>query len=254
MKLNEIKCPNCMGSDVEAVGEGLMKCRYCQTTFAIDYDEEDAAMDKSRIELQMQREKFEHQDKIRKDAKKSRLIACFTLLIVIFVIVAAYIINSKEEQENQEDSASFEESKVASITYVSDFSEIPDDQFDEMQNLAMNAAQEGIDISTINGLTADIPELCASYLLTAKEGVSNRLVFVYKDTWHKNSDSIETYVFYYIKDLQLLSDGTVKYNVYVQNENSSFIWNNNFIDGEKSFDLCYTKAISSNADFNVKEK
>ena len=65
MKLNEIKCPNCMGSDVEAAGEGLMKCRYCQTTFAIDYDEEDVAMDKSRIELQMQREKFEHQDKIQ---------------------------------------------------------------------------------------------------------------------------------------------------------------------------------------------
>lgn len=48
MKLQEVKCPNCNGSDVEPAGEGLMRCRYCNTTFTIDYDEEDAAMDKSR--------------------------------------------------------------------------------------------------------------------------------------------------------------------------------------------------------------
>ena len=254
MKLQEVKCPNCNGSDVEPAGEGLMRCRYCNTTFTIDYDEEDAAMDKSRIELQMQGEKFEHQDKMQKEAKKSQRISIFIFFGILFAIIAGLIMAYTVVLQDQEESSSVVESKTKETIYVSDFSEIPDAQFEEMQSLALETAKKDIKIVTILGLTGDEPEFVTSYLLTSKEGDDNRLVFVYKDTWHKKSESIETYVFYYIQDLQLNTDGSVKYNAYVQDKNTMFMWNNNNIYGEESFDLCYTKAISANADFNVIEK
>lgn len=254
MKLQEVKCPNCNGSDVEPAGEGLMRCRYCNTTFTIDYDEEDAAMDKSRIELQMQREKFEHQDKMQKEAKKTQRISILIFLGILFAIIAGLIMAYTVVLQDQEESSSVVESKTKETIYVSDFSEIPDAQFEEMQSLALETAKKDIKIVTILGLTGDEPEFVTSYLLTSKEGDDNRLVFVYKDTWHKKSESIETYVFYYIQDLQLNTDGSVKYNAYVQDKNTMFMWNNNNIFGEESFDLCYTKAISANADFNAIEK
>lgn len=254
MKLQEVKCPNCNGSDVEPAGEGLMRCRYCNTTFTIDYDEEDAAMDKSRIELQMQREKFEHQDKMQKETKKSQRISILIFLGILFAIIAGLIMAYTVVLQDQEESSSVVESKTKETIYVSDFSEIPDAQFEEMQSLALETAKKDIKIVTILGLTGDEPEFVTSYLLTSKEGDDNRLVFVYKDTWHKKSESIETYVFYYIQDLQLNTDGSVKYDAYVQDKNTMFMWNNNNIFGEESFDLCYTKAISANADFNAIEK
>ena len=254
MKLQEVKCPNCNGSDVEPAGEGLMRCRYCNTTFTIDYDEEDAAMDKSRIELQMQREKFEHQDKMQKEAKKSQRISILIFLGILFAIIAGLIMAYTVALQDQEESSSVVESKTKETIYVSDFSEIPDAQFEEMQSLALQAAKKEIEIAAIIDVTAEEPEYVTSYLLTSKEGDDNRLVFIYKDTWHKKSESIETYVFYYIQDLQLITDGTVKYKTYVQNVNDMFMWNNTFIYGEESFDLCYIKAISANADFNAIEK
>ena len=231
-----------------------MRCRYCNTTFTIDYDEEDAAMDKSRIELQMQREKFEHQDKMQKEARKSQRRGVFIFFGILFAIVLAIVISYMVVLQDQEEAAPIIESKQKEITYVSDFSEIPDDQFEEMQELALESAKRDIENDSILGLTGDEPELVASYLLNSKEGNDNRLVFVYKDTWHKKSESIETYVFYYIRDLQLVQDGTVKYNIYVQDNNTMFIWNNNNIHGEESFDLCYTKAVSSNADYTAIKK
>lgn len=254
MKLQEVKCPNCNGSDVEPAGEGLLRCRYCNTTFTIDYDEEDAAMDKSRIELQMQREKFEHQDKMQKEAKKSQRISILIFLGILFAIIAGLIMAYTVVLQDQEESSSVVESKTKETIYVSDFSEIPDAQFEEMQSLALETAKKDIKIVTILGLTGDEPEFVTSYLLTSKEGDDNRLVFVYKDTWHKKSESIETYVFYYIQDLQLNTDGSVKYNAYVQDKNTMFMWNNNNIFGEESFDLCYIKAISANTDYNVIER
>lgn len=254
MKLQEVKCPNCNGSDVEPAGERLMRCRYCNTTFTIDYDEEDAAMDKSRIELQMQREKFEHQDKMQKEAKKSQRKSILIFLGILFAIIAGLIMAYTVVLQDQEESSSVVESKTKETIYVSDFSEIPDAQFEEMQSLALETAKKDIKIVTILGLTGDEPEFVTSYLLTSKEGDDNRLVFVYKDTWHKKSESIETYVFYYIQDLQLNTDGSVKYNAYVQDKNTMFMWNNNNIFGEESFDLCYIKAISANTDYNVIER
>lgn len=251
MKLQEVKCPNCQGSDVEVVGEGMMKCRYCRTTFTIDYDAEDAAMDKNRTDLQMQREQFEHQDKVRKEVKKSQLRGVCIYLGVLFAIVGTFAFLVIRGQNEDYDTSSTETVEEEKNVYVSELSEIPEDQLEDMKTLVVAEAKEDAQDTAISGITADEPEFVETYLLEKKEGEGNRLVFIYKETWHRNGESTETYVAFWLDDLELLSDGSVKYSTIVQSDMELYMWGHYFVDGTESLDLCYTKAISSKADYKV---
>ena len=69
MELKKITCPNCGGTDIKQIGDGHYKCSYCDTNFVVDYDEADARVIAAEKELTMQRERFEHEDKVRREER-----------------------------------------------------------------------------------------------------------------------------------------------------------------------------------------
>ena len=42
MELKKVTCPNCGSSEIAKINGEQYKCNYCNTTFLIDYDQEDA--------------------------------------------------------------------------------------------------------------------------------------------------------------------------------------------------------------------
>ena len=52
MELKKVTCPNCGSSEIAKINGEQYKCNYCNTTFLIDYDQEDAQI---RVEFYSKR-------------------------------------------------------------------------------------------------------------------------------------------------------------------------------------------------------
>ena len=160
MRLEEIKCPNCGGSNVSKIDARMVKCDYCNTTFTIDYDPEDAAMDKNRADIIMQRERLAHQEKMIKSSKRKTMALLFTSLVVVTAFCSMIYLNLRSEQQSQNSDDSISEEKEAVIYemgFVESLSEIPESYYEKLEETAYKAISSEYTLSSAS--MQDEPEL-----------------------------------------------------------------------------------------------
>lgn len=261
MELKKVTCPNCGSSEIEKVSDEQYKCSYCGATFMIDYDEEDAQIISKEKELTMQRERFEHEERLRKEAQTStsgkkapRFFALFMFVMIVAILALSlfasiYEPNNSSSTESQTEQTSKKKSQYRLLD-SSDISAGID--LSEFKKAADTFAQNKKEAYTGSWTQAGEPKLVAEYFLNSED--ANMLWFFYEYTWEKEgSDPEKRYVAVHFDDIRMTEDGKIKSNYRPEEYYHSEFLGNYLVSGYFDFDSAYRETITAHPECEITE-
>ena len=282
MEFKSVRCPSCGGIPEKQDERGNYYCESCGTTFVLDYDPEDAMVEKSRIDLQAQRERHRHEDQVWERGKSQRRLSIlapfialiFPVTIIVFLVLFAVSSHNahneslrQQTEAMQAEKAEKEAARIAS--YQVDVSQISAEDWASLKQGALDSFQNKLNSDTGNPLwtywedctTSDLSIKSAYYLQGDAEGYEedkNLLYFVMR--WRVTSnDAGNPYEFVvyspiWLSNIQMI-DGKIKTDYrYECTYHSEYFGKHTYTDhydGYQDFDAMYREEIMAKSEYEV---
>lgn len=264
MELKKVTCPSCGNSEIVKINNTQYKCSFCNSTFTVDYDEEDARIVEAKKEILMQRERFAHEDKVRSEAKedkaknsKSTLIRLLAVILVALFLFCYTLIKISEDryEEKAQSIEEMEANQEPEMHYLTADDYNAGFDLSEFKKAADTSAKNQIDtIYSGTWKLQEEPTLKAAYLLNYDGDGQNELWFIYDYYWvNDKGEESHRYQVFNFDEIYVLENGKIKSDYHINISLHSELLGNNLISGYSDFDSAYRENIMSKAEYTVTE-
>ncbi len=235
MELKKVTCPNCGSSEITKINGEQYKCNYCNTTFLIDYDQEDAQIISKKTDLKIHR---------------SRMIFVAVGLILALLLFGGLYLSNLDYTESE----AVQESSAKPELRLLDTSDIEAGiDLSEFTKAADTYAQDGVKEGyTGSWKRTDKPRLVGEYLLNSQN--DNRLIFFYEYSWVKDDgESDKRYVPISFDDIFMTEDGRIKSDYKPSVDMHLEFLGNYFVNGYFDLSSAYRENITAHPEYTVTE-
>ncbi len=235
MELKKVTCPNCGSSEITKINGEQYKCNYCNTTFLIDYDQEDAQIISKKTDLKIHR---------------ARMIFVAVGLILALILFGGLYLSNLDYTESE----AVQESSAKPELRLLDTSDIEAGiDLSEFTKAAYTYAQDGVKEGyTGSWKRTDKPRLVGEYLLNSQN--DNRLIFFYEYSWVKDDgESDKRYVPISFDDIFMTEDGRIKSDYKPSVDMHLEFLGNYFVYGYFDLSSAYRENITAHPEYTVTE-